>query len=100
MKDTFANAGPTLVDCGPGFSFFYDLIRKECNGLSPAPMHRICTLMRKMGAQCFLREELMPNQELSEEQQSAAVRTRGSVGLKAVRLTFFGDVAKDGTWRE
>ncbi len=97
MKDTFSPTEPALIDCRPGFSFFYDLIRKECNGLSPAPLHRICTLMRKMGAQCFLREELVPNQEISDEQQAATVRTGGNVGLKAVRLTFFRDI---GTWRE
>lgn len=99
MKDIFSAHEPVLVDCRPGFSFFYDLIRKECNGLSPAPMHRICTVMRKMEAECFVREELESNQEMLDEQNSAAVRTGGTVGLKAVRLTFFRNGAAGGSWR-
>lgn len=105
MKDAFAIASndkkdePKVSDCRPSFSFFFDLIRKECNGLSPAPLHRICTLMRKMGVQCFVREELTPNAEILEEQTAAAARTGGAVTVKAIRLTFFRELPSTDDWR-
>src|SRR5437660_1727073 len=100
MKDTFATTEPIVVDCRPGFSFFFDLIRNECGGLECAPLHRVFTLMRKMGVQCFTREDLAPNQEILDEQDAAAIRTGGDVALKAVRLSFFRDLPKQGSWQE
>src|SRR5260221_717589 len=105
MKDAFSANEPTLIDCRPaytsppGFSFFFDLIRKECNGLSPAPLHRVCSLMRKMGVQCLTREELKANPEIEEEHNAALIRTAGSVNLKALRLTFFRDFPRSKGWR-
>jgi hypothetical protein len=32
MKDAFAAGDPTLTDCRPGFSLFFEFIRKECDG--------------------------------------------------------------------
>ncbi len=101
MKDTFASAEPRVVDCRPGFSLFFDLIRLECNNSGHHPLHRICSLMRKMGVQCFTREELVPNQEIQDEQQSVQVRTNaGNVGLSAVRLTFFRHLPAQMNWRD
>jgi hypothetical protein len=105
MRDAFANSEPRLVDCRPGyvmppgFSFFFDLIRRECNGLMHAPLHRICSLMRKMGVQCFVREELLNNAEINEEKTAVVARTRGATDLKAVRLSFFREFPGSGKWQ-
>src|SRR5437899_2939500 len=101
MKDTFASAEPRVIDCRPGFSLFFDLIRQECNDLGHLPLHRICSLMRKMGVQSFTREDLAPNQEIQEEQQSAQVRTNGgAIGLSATRFTFFRHLPAQMDWRD
>jgi hypothetical protein len=91
MVDAFANAEPELIQCPVGFSFFFDLIQKECGGRNPATLHRICSLMRKMGVSCFIRETLDLNTELKQEQEDATARTGGAVSLTAVRLSFFRD---------
>src|SRR5258706_952939 len=100
MKETFAEAEPQVIDCQPGFSFFFDLIRKECDNSGHLPLHRICSLTRKMGVQCFVREDLTPNQEIREEQRSAEVRTGASVGLSAVRFTFFRGLPPSMKWQD
>jgi len=100
MLDAFASAEPVLKNCEPGFSFFFELIRKECNGEGSRPLHRICTLMRKMGVRSFVREDLEKNPELLGEQSDASIRTRGPAHLKAVRLTFFRDCPANNSWRD
>jgi hypothetical protein len=101
MKDTFSTAEPRVVDCRPGFSLFFDLIRQECNDSGNLPLHRICSLMRKMGVQCFTREDLVSNQEIQEEQQSAQVRTDGgAVALSATRFTFFRQLPAQMDWHD
>lgn len=99
MKDAFALTAPSVVDCRPGFSFFFELIRKECEGIGHLPLHRICSLMRKMGAGCYVREDLVPNQEIEEERQAAAQRTNGAVTVKALRLTFFRELPGSADYR-
>jgi hypothetical protein len=100
MKDTFAVSNPILTDCKPGYSFFFNLIRQECAGTALPSLHRICTLMRKMGVQSFTREELHPNQEIEDEREAAAIRTGGAVGIKAVRFTFFRNYPGPDKWLE
>ena len=101
VKDTYSTAAPGVIDCRPGFSMFFDLIRQECNNSGHLPLHRICSLMRKMGVQCFTREDLVPNQEIQEEQQSAQVRTDGgAVGLSAARFTFFRQLPAQMDWHD
>src|SRR5437899_4365355 len=100
MKDAFASTDPRVVDCRPGFSMFFDLIRQECDNCGHLPLHRICSLMRKMGVQSFTREELVPNQEIQEERQSAERRTdNGTVRLSAVRFTFFKGLPANMQWQ-
>ncbi|HXT39016.1 MAG TPA: hypothetical protein VN887_03240 [Candidatus Angelobacter sp.] len=56
--------------------------------------------MRKMGVQCFVREELASNQEIEEEKQATVTRTNGGVvTLTALRLTFFRDRPPSMAWR-
>jgi hypothetical protein len=100
MKGAFASAEPSVIDCRPGFSFFFDLIRKENNNCGHLPLHRICSLMRKMGVQSYVREDLVPNQEIDQESQSAKVRTNGRVSLSAARFSFFRDLPEPREWQE
>jgi hypothetical protein len=45
--------------------------------------------MRKMEVKCYLREELVPNQEITDEIADASARTSGTATGNAVRFTFF-----------
>lgn len=100
MHNVFASVKAELTDCAPGFSFFFDLVRKEWTGVNFAPLHRICTLMRKMGVRSLLREELTPDTEIESEIKSAEIRTGGSVKCKAVRFTFFRGLPTSLDWHE
>jgi hypothetical protein len=100
MKDARSKTEPAVVNCRSPFSLFFDLIRRECENSGNAPFHRICTLMRKMGVQCFVREDLELNDELREEQSSAEARTGGKVQLQARRFTFFRNVQETENWQD
>src|SRR5687767_1574871 len=54
VDKAFSKTEPLLKDCGLRFSFFFDLIEKECGTHPCPPLHRICSLMRKMGVQSFV----------------------------------------------
>jgi hypothetical protein len=101
MHDAFASAESKLVDCRKNFSFFFDLIGKELVG-SNAPMHRICTLMRKMRVEAILREELILSKELNEERDAYAIRVDSGIttSARAVRFTFFRKMPASGDWKD
>jgi hypothetical protein len=101
MHGVFASAESKLVDCRKNFSFYFDLIEKELVGPN-APIHRICTLMRKMKVAAFLREELTLSNELNEERDAYAIRIGSAINAsaKAVRFTFFRKMPASGDWRE
>ena len=78
MKDAFAKKQKLLKSCQAPFSFYQlveDLWHPKSNSGSD-PMSRLCTLMRKMKAKSFLREELELNEELLEEQAMATKRCK------------------------
>lgn len=103
MHEVFALAESKLVDCRTNFSFYFDLIEKELAGHNTnAPLHRICTLMRKMGVVALLREELTLSNELIEERDAWAIRNGSGINTsaKAVRFTFFRKLPDSGEWRE
>ena len=101
MHGVFASAESKLVDCRKNFSFFFDLIGKELVG-SNAPIHRICTLMRKMRVEALLREELTLSNELIEERDAYAIRIGSGItaSARAVRFTFFRKMPASGDWRD
>ena len=78
---------------------FFDYVQQVCHGPNPMPMHRVCTLMRKMKAKWLVEEQLAANSELAQE--FGAIRRRCGVHTRcgAKRLTFFADMA-DGDWRD
>src|ERR1039457_2541055 len=101
MDGAFASSESKLVDCRKNFSFYFDLIEKELVG-SNAPIHRICTLMRKMRVEALLREELTLSKELNEERDAYAIRIDSAINTnaRAVRFTFFRRMPASGDWKE
>src|ERR1041384_2395103 len=104
MHDAYARddaeSAPKVTDCRVPYSFFFHLIAKEWHGNNSDPLHRICTLMRKMGVQSFVREVLEPNQEIKDETEAAVVRTGRPVNSKAARVTFFRTLPESRDWRD
>lgn len=103
MDGAFASTESKLVDCRKNYSFYFNLIEKELAGQNnTAPIHRICTLMRKMGVESLLREELALSNELIEERDAYAIRSGSGITTtaKAVRFTFFRKMPDSGDWRE
>jgi hypothetical protein len=98
MTGIFAKEDVDLVGCGQGFSFYFDLVEKEWAKEGRDAVHRICTLMRKMGVQSLLREELHIAGELQEEVDDVAKRSGGGIGATAVRFTFFRSLPASRKW--
>ncbi len=100
MKDAFAKEQKLLKSCQAPFSFYQlveDLWHPKSNSGSD-PLSRLCTLMRKMKAKSFLREELKLNKELLEERNMAIQRFNQNVILTATRLTFFESLPPSSKW--
>lgn len=99
MKDAFAKEQKPLESCqAPSFSFYQLIDDLWHQGGNPNPLHRLCTLMRKMKVKSFIREELELNEELLEEQNMAIQRYNQNVGLTATRLTFFRSLSSPLKW--
>jgi hypothetical protein len=99
MKNVFSNIDPVLVLCESNYSFFFDFVAKEMAGPKTAPLHRVCSLMRKMKVKCFVREELEENSEIKEELAAVALRADRKVQAKAIRYTFFRTAPANGSWK-
>ena len=99
MEDAFSLCEPRLVPCGEGYSFFHDLVERRWpkNG----PLHRLCSLARKMGVQSYVSETLAPNDEIRQEIEAVAKHPdyAGSpVTGRAIRLSFFRSCPK--AWQD
>jgi hypothetical protein len=99
MKNVFSNIDSVLVLCESNYSFFFDFVAKEMAGPKTAPLHRVCSLMRKMKVKCFVREELEENSEIKEELAAVALRAHRKVQAKAIRYTFFRTAPANGSWK-
>ena len=99
MKNVFSNIDPVLVLCESNYSFFFDFVAKEMAGPKTAPLHRVCSLMRKMKVKCFVREELEENSEIKEELAAVELRADRKVQAKAIRYTFFRTAPANGSWK-
>ncbi len=99
MQGAYALRRPRLRRCGPEthYSFFFDLIEKHfpTKWGNNKPMHRMCSLARKMGVTHLTVEELVPNQEIVQEQEGLSRRLRGTVEIRATRITFFRSMSPD-----
>ena len=92
MEDAFASKEEPLQSCESPVSLF-QLIESVWGGDNSQPLHRFCSLMRKMKAKSFVQEELLANQELADEQEMVAKCFRSPVDTVATRLTFFSQWA-------
>lgn len=102
MDGAYASRCPRLRPCGPAtqYSFFFNLIAKlfpEKWGMNK-PLHRACSLARKLGVTHLAAESLQPNQEIREEQEAMTRRIGRKVRVKATRITFFRTDRKH--WRD
>jgi hypothetical protein len=100
MKNVFSKKEPVLVLCEKNYSFFFDFVAKELPGPNAAPLHRVCTLMRKMKVKCFLREELEHDAEILAEVVALAARTGKGITATAVRFTFLRREPAGNAWEE
>jgi hypothetical protein len=91
MHNAFATKSEPFQPCEYPICSFFDLIDSIWKGPKERsyPLHRLCTLMRKMNAKSFLQEKLILNQELLEEKAMAEENFGAEIKLDAVRLTFF-----------
>ena len=98
MKDGFAKKEKLLESCQAPFSFYQLIDDLWKHGGNPQPMHRLCTLMRKMKVKSFIREELERNEELLAERDMATARCEQNIDLTATRLTFFRSWPPSSKW--
>lgn len=99
MEDAFAAKEESLQSCEPPMSFF-ELIESVWDGDNSQPLHRFCSLMRKMKAKSFVREDLVLNQELNDEKNMLGVRFGTSINIEAERLTFFCYLPESKNWND
>jgi hypothetical protein len=103
----YSKAEPEILSCEagkPGFSFYFDLIApiwRNCQ--AEGAVHRLCSLMRKMGAKTLLREALEPNEEIGQESEDLETRVGKSLRREpqAFRFSFFSaSCPEKNQWRE
>lgn len=99
MRDAFAIKVEKLQLCDPQSVSFFDLIESIWKTPNKQPFHRFCTLMRKMNARSYVREDLVLNQELLDEREMLRIHLKSDVDLKAERLTFFASVPESLRWK-
>jgi hypothetical protein len=95
MDYWYADKPGEVIDCRRPYSFFFDLIDPLMVGVdanprvNSNPLHRVCSLMRKMKADFLVKEQLRSHELLSEESIAVSVRTGVHVVASATRITFF-----------
>lgn len=102
MLNHFALNPPVVTGCQSPYSFFLQLVAPLFVSSTSRidPLHRMCSLMRKMGAQCFVTEGLEVDGEIEEERAAASQRTGDHVTAFATRYTFFRATAPAEEWSE
>jgi hypothetical protein len=99
MKGAFSKSTPWLIRCDKGYSFYHNLVERYWPG--NGPLHRLCSLARKMGVRSYVREVLVPTDEIRQEIDAvAAYPDYAGSGItgQAVRLSFFRSLPK--AWQE
>lgn len=101
MRDAYASRCPILKPCGLGarYSFFFQFIKRlfSDNWGNNKPLHRLCSLVRKMGVTALTIEDLIPNQEILNEQADLQRFHQRPVRTRARRVSFFRTTSRD--WR-
>ena len=70
MHNAFAKSLPVWTQCSiDGFSFYFDLVNTEWRDttIPNSPLHRVCTLMRKLEVAAFVREDAKVWQQLARD---------------------------------
>ncbi|MEW5735704.1 MAG: hypothetical protein AB1921_12670 [Thermodesulfobacteriota bacterium] len=85
---------PEFIQCSQGKSFFKIIEDLWVDIKSPSvrSIHRLCSLMRKMGATSFIKEKLLPGDdaETDQELQSLKLKFGGHASFISVyKITFF-----------
>lgn len=85
-----------LVPLGKGHSL-YSFIDRYCFSSINLSVHRLCSLMRKMGVECAIVEDIDSKfPEIEEECAAINVRHSGAVSdMKAFRITFVSEKLSD-----
>ncbi len=82
-----------VVDCGPGFSFQFDFIQKidkQGPGASfSRALHRLCTLIRRQSAVCFIEEDVCNRPDVKTEIEQVEQRHFVKNLTNATSYTFF-----------
>lgn len=92
---TKIEAATEILNCRPPYSFYFDLIDKRWraprNASNPTPLHRICTLARKMGAHQVVFENALEQLEVCEEISNLDKVFGGGGSAEAVAISFFAE---------
>ena len=99
MYNAFATKSERFQTCEYPACSFFDLVDSLWKGPETSyPLHRFCTLMRKMNALSYIQENLILNRELSDEKEMLQIKCENNVELKPTRLTFFCAPHEFITW--
>lgn len=82
---------PQQWRCSPPFSFFSDIIAQFfLASTNRAPIHRICALMRRQGANLLVAESVLSRADVIEEISALDARCNGGGGeAQAIAFSFF-----------
>jgi hypothetical protein len=99
LKDVYAAKYPEIKPTDKKFGFsFFELIKNTCDGVPSLSLHRLCTLVRKMGVKWWIQEELLPNNELRKETEAIKRRCGQTPLFEFIRWSFFDDLSKEKIW--
>lgn len=81
---------PDTLDCAPPFSFFFDLIEPylKAKSANEVPLHRLCTLARKQGAQKLFVESALAEPTIRAEIDALDQALQGGGAAEAIRVSF------------
>lgn len=81
------------ADCRVPYSFFFDLVQrfwKSSEQIPPLqPLHRVCTLARKMGAETLIIECALTRPDVLEEIEIIDATNGGNGAAEAIAISFF-----------
>lgn len=83
---------PTWRACRQPYSFYHDFIKRYWAGgpseASAAPIHRLCTLARKMSASSFIVEDCLDRADVAEEVAHLEALSESEGEVTACAITF------------
>ena len=98
MNPPSPGARPRFVECGPPYSFYFQLVEplwkaRDCDS---GPLHRLATLARKQGALALLVEDASDSPCVRQEMAALDDEIgKGEGTFEAVRLSFLSEMPVD-----